>query len=82
MALNGISTEVFGDGSNPDQTKLLRRTDKLNLAAAKRSNIGTPGYRDYNTILGTHNQYVNGNLIANVSGTSSPTVAHPWSLAP
>jgi len=44
MALNGISTEVAGDGSNPIATKVLRRTDKLNLAKTKRQSTGTNGY--------------------------------------
>lgn len=76
MSLNGISTEVFG---TPDQTKLKRRTDKLALAAAKRANISLPGYRNLHTISGTHSAYVNGNLTANISGTASPTIGHPWS---
>ena len=83
MAANGISTEVSGDGSNPVATKLLRRDDKLALAAAKRQAVGTPGYRDYNTITGTHTAYVNGingATLTTVSGTTAPTIAHPWSL--
>lgn len=82
MALNGISTEVSGDGSDPIATKLLRRDDKLALAATKRQTAGN-GFRDYNTITGTHQAYVNGTggaTLSTVSGTTSPTIARPWSL--
>ena len=76
MALNGISTEVAG---TPDATKIKRRTDKLALAQAKRANVSIPGYRVLHTISSNHSAYVNGNLTSNISGTSSPTVGHPWS---
>ena len=76
MALNGISTET---STTPDLTKLLRRTDKLALAATKRQAVGTPGARTGNVIVGTHSAYVNGNLTAGISGTVSPTPNHPWS---
>lgn len=79
MAQNGISTETAG---NPVATKILRRTDKLALAAAKRGTVGTPGYRPLNTIVGTHTAYVNGTggaTTATLSGTASPTDGHPWS---
>ena len=77
MALNGISTEVAGDGSDPIATKLLRRNDKLALAATKRQAVGTPGFRPYNTIVGTHQAYVAGTLNT-TSGTGSPAIGHPW----
>ena len=83
MAFNGISTEVYGDGSDPIATKLLRRADKLALASAKRGVQDTPGYRAYHTIIGTHQAYVNGTngaTLTSVSGTTSPTAVHPWSL--
>ena len=76
MSLNGISTETAG---TPDATKLKRRADKLALAAAKRANVSLPGYRTLHTISSNHSAYVNGNLTSNISGTSSPTVGHPWS---
>jgi hypothetical protein len=44
MAANGISTLV---------NKEDRRIAKLNLAAAKRQLIGTPGYRVLNYYVGT-----------------------------
>ena len=78
MALNGISTTIIpGD---PVATKLARRSAKLALAAAKRSTLNTPGYRTLNTINGTHQSYVDGNL-TEVSGTASPTPGRPWSTA-
>lgn len=80
MALNGISTLISGDGSDPDANKLSRRDAKLALAATERQDVGNVGYRQYNTIVGVHDAYVNGNLNANVSGTTSPTTGHPWSL--
>jgi hypothetical protein len=79
MALNGISTEVAGDGSNPIATKVLRRTDKLNLAKTKRQSTGTNGYRTLNTITGTFTAYVSGQLVT-LSGTNSPSVGHPWTI--
>ena len=82
MALNGISTEVSGDGSDPVATKLKRRADKLALAAAKRSTVDTPGYRNLNAIAGSHPAYVNGvggATTSTESGTASPTGGHPWS---
>jgi len=80
MALNGISTEVAGDGSDPVATKKLRRTDKLNLATTKRQTTGTFGYRSLNTITGTFTAYVSGELTT-LTGTNSPLVGHPWTLA-
>lgn len=76
MAANGISTIT---SSTPDLTKLLRRTNKLDLAATKRQAVGTPGARTGNVITGTNSAYVNGNLTANIPGTVSPTVNRPWS---
>jgi hypothetical protein len=78
MSTNGISTEVAGNGSDPVATKILRRNDKLALAAAKRSTAGIPGYRPLNSITGTHTAYV-GTSTSTVSGTASPTAGHPWS---
>lgn len=81
MAQNGISTETAGD---PVSTKILRRTDKLALAAAKRSNVSVPGYRILNTLTETHVAYVNGiggATTATLSGTASPTNGHPWSTS-
>lgn len=78
MALNNISTEVAGDGSDPVATKLLRRNDKLALAATERQAVGTPGYRPLNHIVGTHQAYVAGTL-TNVSGTDASVIGHPWS---
>lgn len=80
MAINGISTLVSGDGSNPDANKLARRDAKLALAATERQDAGNVGFRQYNTIVGVHDAYVNGNLTATVSGTASPTEGRPWSL--
>jgi len=74
MALNGISTLV---GDDPVTTKKLRREQKLALAAAKRSAVGTNGYRELNKIAGTHTQYV-GTTTTSVSGSASPTPGHPW----
>ena len=54
MALNGISTLV---------NKQDRKAAKIALASAKRQVIGTPGYREYNTYV----------------GTVSPTIGRPWS---
>jgi hypothetical protein len=78
MSTNGISTKVAGNGSNPVATKILRRNDKLALAATKRSAVGTPGYRPLNSIVGTHVAYV-GTSTSTVSGSASPVVGHPWS---
>lgn len=78
MALNNISTEVAGDGSDPVATKLLRRDDKLALAAAKRQAVGTPGYRPLNHITGTHQAYVAG-VLSTVSGSNASVIGHPWS---
>ena len=78
MALNNISTEVAGDGSDPVATKLLRRDDKLALAATKRQASGTPGYRPLNQIIGTHQAYVAG-VLSTVSGTNASVIGHPWS---
>lgn len=80
MALNGISTEVAGDGSDPVATKVLRRTDKLNLAIIERQTTGTFGYRSLNIITGTFTAYVSGELTT-LTGTNSPLVGHPWTLA-
>lgn len=78
MSLNGISTEVAGDGSDPVATKMLRRSDKLALAQTKRQTINTNGYRTLNDLVGTHVAYV-GTATEVVSGTASPAVGHPWS---
>jgi len=75
MAANGISTEVIA--GNPVATKLKRRADKLALAATKRQNVGTPGYRPLNTISGTHQAYVAGEITTE-PGTASPVPGHPW----
>lgn len=83
MALNGISTEVAGDGSDPTATKILRRTDKLDLAQFKRSIPDTIGFRSLNQIEGTHLAYVNGiggSSLQTLSGSTAPTIGHPWSL--
>jgi len=83
MALNGISTEVSGDGSDPTATKILRRTDKLDLQF-KRSIPDTIGFRPLHQINGTHLAYVNGiggSSLQTLSGTTAPTEGHPWSLA-
>lgn len=77
MSLNGISTEVAGDGSNPIATKILRRNDKLALATTKRQTTGTNGYRVLNTITDTHVAYV-GTTTSTISGTTSPVFGHPW----
>ena len=77
MSLNGISTEVAGDGSDPVATKILRRTDKLALAQIKRQTTSTNGYRVLNIITGTHVAYVSTST-ATISGSASPTVGHPW----
>lgn len=74
MAANGISTRT---GADPVATKILRRTEKLNLAAAKRSDTTKPGYRALNSITGTHTAYV-GTATTTVSGSASPTIGHPW----
>ena len=66
MALNGISTEVVGNGSNTVATKLKRRNDKLALAKTKRQATGTLGYRQYN-------QYTS-------PGTVAPAEGRPWTL--
>ena len=80
MALNGISTKVAGAGSDPVATKVLRRTEKLNLATTKRQNLDTFGYRILNRITGTFVAYVSGELTT-LTGTNSPTVGHPWTAA-
>jgi hypothetical protein len=54
MALNGISTLV---------NKQDRKAAKIALASAKRQVIGTIGYREYNTYV----------------GTVSPAIGRPWS---
>ena len=78
MAANGISTEIIpGDHV---ATKLKRRADKLALAATKRQNVGTTGYRPLNKIVGTHQAYVNGELTTE-TGTASPSPGHPWSTS-
>ena len=77
MSLNGISTEVAGDGSDPVATKILRRSDKLALTQTKRQTTGTNGYRVLNVITGTHVAYV-GTATTTVSGSASPAVGHPW----
>ena len=79
MALNGISTKVAGNGSDPVATKKLRRTDKLNLATTTRQTTGTFGYRSLNVINGTFTAYVSGELTT-LTGTNSPLVGHPWTL--
>jgi hypothetical protein len=82
MALNGISTETVTVGLivDPVATKILRRTDKLNLAIAERTAIGTIGFRNLNTLVGTHPVFISTSTVAsNLSGTASPTVGHPWS---
>lgn len=79
MAANGISTEtvvVLGQ-IDPVATKILRRNDKLALAAAKRQSTGTYGYRVLNAITGTHIAYVSTST-ATVSGSASPSIGHPW----
>lgn len=81
MALNNISTEIAGDGSDPVATKLLRRDDKLALAATKRQATGTTGYRPLNQIVGTHQAYVAG-ILSTVSGTGADVIGHPWSSGP
>lgn len=75
MAANGISTRT---GANPVATKLLRRTEKLNLAKTKRSDNTKPGYRPLHNIAGSHTAYV-GTATTAVSGSASPIVGHPWS---
>ena len=78
MALNGISTAENG---GPADTKIYRRALKLDLAKAKRQAVGTPGYRIFNQISGTHSAYVNGTdraTLRTLSGTASPTLGHPW----
>jgi hypothetical protein len=70
MSLNGISTEVAGDGSDPAATKLKRRNDKLALAATKRAAGGdttTVYYRPYHFYTSP--------------GTVSPATGHPWTLS-
>jgi hypothetical protein len=70
MSLNGISTEVSGDGSNTTATKLKRRNDKLALAATKRAaggNTSAVYYRPYHFYTSP--------------GTVSPLVGHPWTLS-
>jgi hypothetical protein len=74
MAANGISTKT---GADPVATKLLRRTAKLDLAKAKRSDSSKPGYRPLHTITGSHTAYV-GTATTTVSGSASPVVGHPW----
>lgn len=54
MALNGISTLA---------NKQDRKAAKIVLAMTKRQLIGTPGYREYNTYV----------------GTVSPVIGRPWS---
>jgi hypothetical protein len=54
MALNGISTLA---------NKQDRKAAKIALSSAKRQVIGTPGYREYNTYV----------------GSVSPTIGRPWS---
>lgn len=78
MSLNGISTEVAGNGSDPIATKQKRRVDKLALASAKRAASSTSGYRKLNKIVGSHTAYV-GTSTTVVSGTASPVPGHPWS---
>lgn len=79
MSLNGISTKVAGDGTDPIATKVLRRTDKLNLAKIERQSTGTNGYRILNVITGTFTAYVSTSLVV-LSGTNSPKPGHPWTL--
>lgn len=74
MSLNGISTAT---SSTAILTKLYRRDLKLAEAAAKRADTSTYGYRVLNVITGTHIAYVSTST-ATVSGTTSPTVGHPW----
>jgi len=84
MALNGISTEVSGDGSDPVATKLLRRSDKLALAQAKRSDTTIPGYRQLNLLSGSFSAFVNGtggSILSTESGTNSPAQGHPWTVS-
>jgi hypothetical protein len=79
MALNGISTATTG---SPTDTKIYRRDLKLAEAQAKRQSTSTYGYRILNTIVGTHQAYVNGDggaELVTLSGTASPTEGHPWS---
>jgi hypothetical protein len=64
MALNGISTEVAGNGSNTAATKLKRKNDKIALAKTKRQATGTSGYREYNKYTSP--------------GTVAPAVGRPW----
>lgn len=59
MAQNGIST------SEPKES---RRDLKLSLAAAKRQQVGTNGFRQYN--------------IYESPGTVSPEEGRPWLLVP
>lgn len=83
MSQNGISTAVFGSGSDPVANKLLRRDLKLASATTKRSIADTPGYRELNVIAGTHPAYVNGlngATTSTVSGTASPTIGRPWAV--
>ena len=77
MSLNGISTKVAGDGSDPVATKILRRSDKLELAKTSRQTTGTNDYRVLNIITGTHVAYV-GTTTTTISGYASPTVGHHW----
>jgi len=82
MAANGISTRT---GANPVATKILRRTEKLTLAATKRSDNTKPGYRVLNNITGTHTAYVNGTggaQLATLSGSKSNVDGSPWAAAP
>ena len=81
MSINQISTKVSGDGSDPVENKLLRRNEKLALAASKRQLAGTVGYREYNQIVGTHSAWVAGQLSNKVSGTNASQIGHPWSRA-
>jgi hypothetical protein len=77
MAANGISTELVN--GDPVATKLLRRNNKLALAATKRQTVGTNGYRPLNQIStsSTHVAYV-GTSTHTASGTASPIIGHPW----
>lgn len=59
MAQNGISTT---------EPKSSRKDLKLALASAKRQQVGTNGYRQYN--------------VYESPGTASPEEGHPWLLAP
>ena len=78
MALNGISTATSSTYVAID-TKIYRRTLKLNLAQAKRQSSTSTWHRVLNILSGTHVAYVSTST-ATISGTASPAVGHPWTL--